>query len=143
MKTFAVALAIISLLTVPKVLAQASQAPFHSQAMFHSQGDEHKSETGEDHDKEAWDLEESDDDLRASLSPNPTVTPIGSETPTPTPTPTATPIESPVASPTISPTPTVTPETQGEEEHPKGPFNQIANLLKQILAYLQSLAPQN
>lgn len=143
MKTLAIALVIISLLAAPRILAQGSQAPFHSQAMFHSQGDEHKSEEGEKHDKEAWDLEELDEEDDLVGTPTPTATPT--ESPTPTPTPTL--AGSPTATPTASPTPTATPEVEGEvhgqsEEHAKGPFNRIADILQQILAYLQSLAPK-
>lgn len=139
MKTLAIALVIISLLAAPRVLAQGSQAPFHSQAMFHSQGDKHKSEEGEKHDKEAWDLEELDDEDGLVGTPTPTATP----TENPIPTPSATPVESPTATPTASPTPTATPTAEGEiqgqsNEHRGGFLGQISDLLKQILAFLES-----
>lgn len=141
MKGLAIALTIISFLAAPQVMARDSQAPFHSQAMFHSQGDDHKSEQGELHDKEAWDINESNEESpEPSETPEatPTSTPTGTATPTATPTPieTATPTASPIETitPTESPTPTGSPIAITATE-----TLSINDLINQMIAFFQSL----
>lgn len=137
MKGLAIALTIISFLAAPQVMARDSQAPFHSQAMFHSQGDDHKSEQGELHDKEAWDINESNEESpEPSETPEatPTSTPTGTATPTPieTATPTASPVET--ITPTESPTPTGSPIAITATE-----TLSINDLINQMIAFFQSL----
>jgi hypothetical protein len=145
MKTLAIALLIISLLAAPKVLADEkknqilnpNQSQLQIRTDHHDKDDEELCDDIDDID-DLDDVNEIDDDCVI-------------HSPRPTPTATATPVvistESPVASPTISPTPTATPEVLGAEhgrsgEHGNGQPNRIIELLKQILAYLQSLTPK-
>jgi hypothetical protein len=145
MKTLAIALLIISLLAAPKVLADEKknqilnpdQSQLQIRSYHHDKDDEELCDDIDDID-ELDDINEIDDDCIIH-SPRPT--------PTATATPTLVPTETPTGSPTISPTPTETPEVLGAEhgrsdEHSRRPSNQIVELLKQILAYLQSLAPK-
>jgi hypothetical protein len=137
MKTLAVALLVISLLAAPKVLADELKGPGKSQEELH------ESDQAKIHENEPFD-DLTDDDLPLIhiTTPTPTATPTGSPTATPIETPTGTPTETPTA----SPTPTSTPEVQGLEHGQsngnKGLLGQISDLLKQILAYLETLAPK-
>jgi hypothetical protein len=137
MKTLAVALLIISLLAAPKVLADELKSPTKSQEEIH------ESDQAKIHENEPFDdLEDDDIPLIHIATPTPTSTPIGSPTATPVETPTGTPTETPTA----SPTPTSTPEVQGlEQGQPNGRnglLGQLSTLLKEIIAYLESLAPK-